>query len=78
MRIVVLVSGSGTNLQALLDAAAAERLPFELVAVGSDIAGCRGLERANAAAVPTFAVPLSRGGDREAWNQELAQAVRER
>lgn len=78
MRIVVLVSGSGTNLQALLDAAAAERLPFELVAVGSDIAECGGLERANAAAVPTFTVPLSRGADREAWNEELAHAVRER
>ncbi|GAB3190648.1 phosphoribosylglycinamide formyltransferase [Nesterenkonia suensis] len=76
MRIVVLVSGSGTNLQAVIDAASAGTLPAELAAVGSDIPGCGGLERAAAAGIDTFSVPLARGGDRSAWNSRLRDEVR--
>ncbi|RCK68899.1 phosphoribosylglycinamide formyltransferase [Desertihabitans brevis] len=77
MRVVVLVSGSGTLLQSLLDAAAAGRLPVEVVAVGSDRTGIAGLERAERAGVPTFVVPLERGADRSAWDARLTEAVAE-
>ena len=53
-RVVVLVSGSGTLLQALLDAAAEPGYPAEVVAVGADRAGIEGLARAERAGVPTF------------------------
>lgn len=76
MRIVVLVSGAGTNLQALLDAAAAPDCPFRVVAVGSDVPGCGGLTRAEQAGVPTFSVPLPPEADRAAWNADLAEKVR--
>ncbi|MDS2172258.1 MULTISPECIES: phosphoribosylglycinamide formyltransferase [unclassified Nesterenkonia] len=76
MRIVVLVSGSGTNLQAVIDAVSAGSLPVEIAAVGSDVPGCGGLERAERAGIPTFAVPLARGGDRAAWNSRLRDEVR--
>ena len=76
MRIVVLVSGSGTNLQALIDAAAEERIPVEIAAVGSDVDGCGGLQRAERAGIPTFAVPLTRDDDRSTWNAGLKDQVR--
>lgn len=76
MRIVVLVSGSGTNLQAVIDAVQGGELDLEIAAVGSDVPDCGGLARAQAAEIPTFAVPLVKGADRSAWNAELAEAVR--
>lgn len=79
-RVVVLVSGSGTLLQALLDAQSQGSLDACLVAVGSEIADCTGLARARAAGVPTFVVPmptlLRRGSaEREAWDEEFTAAV---
>ncbi|MCH8560644.1 MULTISPECIES: phosphoribosylglycinamide formyltransferase [unclassified Nesterenkonia] len=76
MRIVVLVSGSGTNLQAVIDAVQGGELDLEIAAVGSEVPDCGGLVRATTAQIPTFAVPLVKGGDRSAWNMELADAVR--
>lgn len=79
MRIVVLVSGSGSNLQAVLDAAQSGQLDVQIAAVGSDVDGCGGLQRAEAASIPTFAVPLERGASpqrRAEWNRELCAAVR--
>ena len=76
MRIVVLVSGSGTNLQAVIDAVRDGDLDLEIAAVGSDVADCGGLARSTTAQIPTFAVPLVKGGDRSAWNVALAEAVR--
>ncbi|MFC5286168.1 phosphoribosylglycinamide formyltransferase [Actinokineospora guangxiensis] len=70
-RVVVLVSGSGTLLQALLDA----DLPAEVVAVGADRAGIAGLERAERAGVPTFTVRARDHADRAAWDEALAEAV---
>jgi phosphoribosylglycinamide formyltransferase-1 len=72
-RLVVLASGEGTTLQALLEAAAAPAYGAEVVAVGSDRPGARALERAALAGVPGFAVPLV--GDRAAWDAELGDAV---
>jgi phosphoribosylglycinamide formyltransferase-1 len=73
-RVVVLVSGSGTLLQALLDAAPGNSR-YRIVAVGADRQGITGLERARRADVPTFTVPLERGGDRAAWDRRLTEAV---
>ena len=74
-RIVVLVSGAGTNLQALLDASAAPAYGGTVVAVGSDRPGVRGLERAEAARIPTFVEALGEHPDREGWDASLAKAV---
>ena len=73
--MVVLLSGSGTLLQALLDAVATGGLAAAIVAVGSDKAGAHGLERARAANVPTFVHPLRKGDDRAAWDAGLADLV---
>ncbi|GAA3842251.1 phosphoribosylglycinamide formyltransferase [Saccharothrix violaceirubra] len=73
--MVVLVSGSGTLLQAVLDAAAAPDYPVEVVAVGADRTGIAGLDRAERAGVPTFAVRLRDHADRAAWDTALADAV---
>ena len=53
-RLVVLVSGAGTNLQALLDACADPAYGAQVVAVGADRDGIEGLARAERAGVPTF------------------------
>ncbi|MFI7520644.1 phosphoribosylglycinamide formyltransferase [Micromonospora globbae] len=74
-RIVVLVSGSGSNLQALLDAAADPAYGARVVAVGSDRDGIGGLERAAAAGVPTFVVPLKAYDTREDWDRALTAQV---
>ncbi|MFD5318148.1 phosphoribosylglycinamide formyltransferase [Streptomyces sp. NPDC127098] len=78
-RVVVLVSGSGTNLQALLDAVA-ERGPAygaEVVAVGADRSGIEGLARAERAGLPTFVCRVRDYATREAWDAALAEAVAE-
>ncbi|MGC5049033.1 phosphoribosylglycinamide formyltransferase [Micrococcus porci] len=75
MRILALVSGSGTNLQAVLDAVASGALPLEVAAVGSDVPGVQGLARAEAAGIPTFTVVPADHPDRAAWNVALAEAV---
>ena len=53
-RLVVLVSGAGTNLQALMDACAGESYGATVVAVGADRAGIEGLARAERAGVPVI------------------------
>jgi formyltetrahydrofolate-dependent phosphoribosylglycinamide formyltransferase len=71
-RLVVLVSGSGTLLQAVLDAA---DLPARVVAVGTDRPGIEGLARAERAGVPGFVVRLKDHPDRAAWDRALTKAV---
>jgi formyltetrahydrofolate-dependent phosphoribosylglycinamide formyltransferase len=73
-RVVVLVSGSGTLLQALLDAATAD-YPARVVAVGADRYGIEGLVRARRAEIPEFVVRLADHSDRAAWDAALAGAV---
>lgn len=73
MRLVVLVSGSGTLLQSLLDASASGELDAAVVAVGSDRSDAYGLRRAELAGVPTFVHPLA--GDRAEWDAALAEIV---
>ncbi|MCX4818846.1 phosphoribosylglycinamide formyltransferase [Streptomyces sp. NBC_01142] len=76
-RLVVLVSGSGTNLQALLDAIAADPHGFgaEIVAVGADRDGIAGLERAERAGLPTFVCRVKDYATREAWDAALTEAT---
>jgi phosphoribosylglycinamide formyltransferase-1 len=75
MRIVVLVSGSGTNLQAVIDAVRDGRLDAEIAAVGSDVPGCRGLKRAAEAGIQTFTVAPADFATRPEWNRALEEAV---
>lgn len=75
LRVVVLVSGSGTLLQSLIDATQDPSYAVEVVAVGSDRAAAYGLVRAQEAGVATFAHPFHKGGDRAAWDRELTQLV---
>lgn len=74
-RVLVLVSGSGTNLQALIDASADPRYGVQIVAVGADRDQIEGLKRAERHGIPTFTVQLSDFEDREAWDQALAARV---
>ena len=74
-RLVVLASGSGTTLQALLDAGQDEAYGARVVAVGSDKPQSRALQRARDAGVPAVAVALEDGRDRAQWNLDLADAV---
>lgn len=74
-RVVVLVSGSGTNLQSLIDASE-ERLPnVDIVAVGADRDAIEGLERAARAGITTFIVRTEDFADRGAWDEALADAI---
>ncbi|HSX68073.1 phosphoribosylglycinamide formyltransferase [Nocardioides sp.] len=74
-RVVVLVSGSGTNLQALLDAAVDPAYGARIVAVGADREGIEGLARADRSNVPTFVASLKDFSSREAWDKALADKV---
>jgi phosphoribosylglycinamide formyltransferase-1 len=75
VRLVVLVSGSGTNLQALLDATADPAYGAEVVAVGADRDGIEGLARAEHAGLPTFVRRVQDYPARDDWDRALAEAV---
>jgi phosphoribosylglycinamide formyltransferase-1 len=72
---VVLVSGSGTNLQALLDACADSSYGVSVVAVGADRDGIEGLSRAERAGVPTFVHRVKDFDSREEWDAALTASV---
>lgn len=74
-RLVVLVSGSGTNLQAMLDACDDPSYGARVVAVGADREGIEGLARAERAGVPTFVKQVSQFTSREHWDRALADTV---
>jgi phosphoribosylglycinamide formyltransferase 1 len=74
-RLVVLVSGGGTNLQALLDACSDPAYGAEVVAVGSDRTGAEGLARAERAGVATFVRRVADAPDRATWDADLAATV---
>ncbi|MEV7624420.1 phosphoribosylglycinamide formyltransferase [Actinoplanes sp. NPDC089786] len=76
-RLVVLVSGSGSNLQALLDASADPAYGARVVAVGADRDGIAGLDRAAAAGVPTFVAKLKEFATRADWDAALTVLVAE-
>jgi len=70
-RLVVLVSGSGTNLQALLTACAEPAYGARVVAVGADRSGIEGLARAERAGIDTFVLRLRDFGTRAEWDLAL-------
>jgi phosphoribosylglycinamide formyltransferase 1 len=70
-RLVVLVSGAGTNLQALLDACADPGYGAQVVAVGADRSGVPALDRAVRAGVPTFVHRVADYPDRADWDRAL-------
>lgn len=76
-RLVVLVSGAGTNLQALIDASADPAYGAAVVAVGADRDGSTALKRAKAADVPAFTVKVRDFETRDAWDEALARACAE-
>ncbi len=74
-RLVVLVSGSGTNLQALIDAVADPGYGAEIVAVGADRDGIAGLERAGRAGIASFVHRVKDYPERTAWDAALTDSV---
>lgn len=75
LKVVVLISGGGSNLKALLDAAAEPTYPAKVVAVGSDT-DAAGLEYARAAGIDTFVVRPRDFENRDAWGEAFAAEIR--
>lgn len=76
LRVVVLISGGGSNLRALLEATRDADYPAHVVAVGAD-RHADGLAHAEAFGIPTFTVPYSSHPSREAWGDELLATIEE-
>jgi phosphoribosylglycinamide formyltransferase-1 len=74
LNVVVLISGSGTNLHALLQAADHADYPARVIAVGAD-RDADGLLFAEERGIPTFTVPFGSFPDRAAWGDELSAAI---
>ena len=74
-RVGVLISGSGTNLQALIDEAAAPGFPAEIVLVISNRLGVRGLQRASAAGIATLVINHQDFDDRASFDAALNEAL---
>jgi phosphoribosylglycinamide formyltransferase-1 len=74
-RLVVLVSGFGSNLQAILDACEAGVLPAQVKAVFSNKGNSFGLERARQKGIPAVYVPKPKDLDRRAYDAQLADLV---
>jgi formyltetrahydrofolate-dependent phosphoribosylglycinamide formyltransferase len=78
-RLVVFISGNGSNLQAILDATANGTLNAQVVLVVSNRISAYGLKRAESAGVPTLYFPLKpyreAGKSREAYDADLAERI---
>ena len=77
MKLGVLASGSGSNLQALLDACAKGRIDARVAVVVVNVPGARALERAQAAGVPALLLPHKGAASREAYDETVVKALRE-
>jgi phosphoribosylglycinamide formyltransferase-1 len=78
IRLGVLASGGGTNLQAILDACAARRIDAEVAVVISNVPTAGALERARRAGVEALVIPSKGVSDREAYDLQLVEALRAR
>jgi phosphoribosylglycinamide formyltransferase-1 len=76
IRLGVLASGGGTNLQAILDACGARRIAAEVAVVVSNVPGAGALERARKVGVATEVVPSKGVADREAYDLRLVEVLR--
>lgn len=74
-RIVILISGRGSNMEAILRTAAAEQWPAQIAAVISNKADALGLQTAELAGIPALAVEHRQYPDRERFDQALAEAI---
>ncbi|HEY8073688.1 MAG TPA: formyltransferase family protein, partial [Labilithrix sp.] len=72
----VLVSGSGTNLQAILDAIASKKLRARIGVVISNVAGAKALDRARLAGAPTVVVDHKAFPSREAFDAAVVESLR--
>ncbi len=77
LRVVVLISGSGSNLQALIDGQKSGQLPIEIAAVISNRPGVRGLQRAEDAGIPALVLDHTRHDSREAFDTALRALIDE-
>ncbi len=73
--IVVLISGSGTNLQAIINAIEAKQINAEIKAVISNRPAVKGLQRAQAANIPAEVIDHKDYADRESFDQALQQLI---
>ena len=76
LKIGVLLSGSGTNLQAIIDAVAADGLPVEVAAVVSSRPDAYGIERARAAGIPVTVLDRAAYADPQAADERIVEALR--
>ncbi|MCC2033975.1 phosphoribosylglycinamide formyltransferase [Microbacterium allomyrinae] len=74
LTVAVLISGTGSNLRALLDEAADPEFPARIVVVGAD-REAEGFSHAEEYGIPTFMVPFAQFATREAWGAELAEQL---
>lgn len=74
-RVVVLISGSGTNLQALIDEQTTGELPIDIVAVISNRPGAGGLEKAQSAGIPTHVIDHTQFDDRHSFDVQVIDAI---
>jgi phosphoribosylglycinamide formyltransferase-1 len=75
LRVVVLISGNGSNLQAIIDAIKNNQIPAQVVAVISNNADAYGLTRARHAGIPTEVIKHADYESREAYDQALQQKI---
>jgi phosphoribosylglycinamide formyltransferase-1 len=75
LSVVVLISGTGSNLRALLEASSDDSFPARVIAVGAD-READGLAHAEAFGIPTFTVPYSSFESRAAWGEALLEQIR--
>ena len=75
LSIVVLISGGGSNLRALLEAASDAEFPARVVAVGAD-PDADGLDHAEEFGIPSFTVPFTSYDSREEWGDALLDQIR--
>jgi phosphoribosylglycinamide formyltransferase-1 len=77
LQVAVLVSGRGSNLQALIDACATPGFPAEIKLVLSNMEGAYGLERAAKANIPAVTLPHKKFASREAFDDAMDEKLRE-
>jgi phosphoribosylglycinamide formyltransferase-1 len=75
IRVVVLISGSGSNLQTLIDQSQTGNLPIDIVAVISNVPDAYGLTRAEKAEIPTLIINNKDFVDRASYDQQLQQSI---
>ncbi|MCP2369425.1 phosphoribosylglycinamide formyltransferase-1 [Agromyces terreus] len=75
LKLVVLISGTGSNLRSLLEASEDAQFPARVVAIGAD-RDADGLSLGEEFGIPTFTVPFTAYPDRDAWGAELIEQVR--